>query len=203
MSGKIEERLWGSGLALVAGVDEAGRGPIAGPVVAAAVVLEPGTEFESRIDDSKVLTPKQRLRAFKEIQNKSLAVSWGCVGPRFIDRENILAATMCAMARAIRRIDLPLERVIVDGTRTPGAALFEEAVVGGDGKSITIAAASIVAKVVRDSIMTRLDAKFPQYGFAGHKGYCTPAHVRALSEFGPCALHRRSFHPVCEFARAA
>lgn len=203
LTGKIEQALWGSGLSLVAGVDEAGRGPIAGPVVAAAVVLEPGTHFESHIDDSKLLTPKARVSAFREIQGKSLAWAWGCVGPRVIDRTNILSATMRAMRRAIERIDLPMQRIIIDGTRTPGAAMFEEALVGGDRKSITVAAASIVAKVVRDSMMTRLDCKFPQYGFADHKGYCTPAHVRALAEYGPCVLHRRSFHPVCELTRAA
>jgi ribonuclease HII len=203
LEGKLEDELWSAGLTLVGGVDEAGRGPIAGPVVAAAVVLEPGLAFEARIDDSKILSPKQRMLAFTEIEAKCRAFAWGSVGPRFIDRTNILYATMHAMARAIRRIELPMQRVLIDGQRTPGATMFEEALVGGDGKSITVAAASIVAKVVRDSIMTRLDGTFPQYGFADHKGYCTPAHVRALSLYGPCVLHRRSFSPVRDILAAA
>jgi ribonuclease HII len=199
LEGKLEEVLWGSGLTLVAGVDEAGRGPIAGPVVAAAVVLTPDTAFESRLDDSKVLTQRQRLQAYEEIRGKARAVAWSCIPPRIIDGTNILAATLLAMTRAIRKIDLPLQRVMIDGPKAPGASMFEEAIVNGDSLSISVASASIVAKVIRDSIMTRLDKSFPMYGFAEHKGYCTPGHLGALARYGPCRIHRRTFHPICDF----
>lgn len=184
--------------ATVAGVDEAGRGPLAGPVVAAAVVLDLSRDWEG-LDDSKQLTAERRDEQFARVLQGARAFAWAVSGPRAIDRVNIRRATHAAMARAVARLTVVPELVLVDGHETVGAiAPQQQAVVGGDGRCLSIAAASVLAKVVRDRIMERLDRVWPAYGFARHKGYGTQEHLDALREHGPCPLHRWSFAPVTE-----
>lgn len=186
--------------ATVAGVDEAGRGPLAGPVVAAAVVLDRATRWEG-LDDSKALDADTRDRLYARVLDEARAFSWAVAGPRWIDRANIRAATLAAMHRAVSQLRVAPELVLVDGRDTvPGLACEQRAVVDGDATCLSIAAASVLAKVVRDRIMTRLDRVWPAYGFARHKGYGTPEHLAALREHGPCPLHRWSFAPVHELA---
>lgn len=192
--------------ARLVGVDEAGRGPLAGPVVVAAVALpeEPSAELrEAR--DSKQMTPKGRERLFGVIRSQALAISVAWAYPDVIDRDNILAATLAAMGRASRRAAAKSGGgsflVLVDGPRPiRDASLNQRTVIDGDAKSLCIAAASIVAKVVRDRWMERLARVHPGYGFAEHKGYGTKKHLEALSALGPCAAHRRSYAPVSGMA---
>ena len=192
-----EARLSGE-RATVAGVDEAGRGPLAGPVVAAAVVLDLSLDWDG-LDDSKQLTPEKRELLYARVLQGARAFAWSVAGPRVIDRVNIRMATHGAMARAVARLRLLPELVLVDGHETVAAMPNpQRAVIGGDGKCLSIAAASILAKVVRDRIMTRLDSVWPAYGFAKHKGYGTAEHMDALRTHGPCKLHRFSFAPVTE-----
>ncbi len=188
--------------ARLVGVDEAGRGPLAGPVVVAAVVLpeEPSAEL-SEARDSKMMTPKSRERLFGVVACQALAVSIAWAHPRAIERDNILRATLLAMGRAARRAAAKSGAspvlVIVDGPkRAPNLELPQEAVVDGDAKSLSIAAASVIAKVVRDRWMARLERRRPGYGFSKHKGYGTKAHLAALDRLGPCDAHRRSYAPV-------
>jgi ribonuclease HII len=185
----------GEGRLRLAGVDEAGRGCLAGPVMAGAVVLPPGWQPDG-LDDSKKLTAARRDALYEKIRGGALA--WGAfaVWPRDIDRSNILRASLRAMAGAVGLLGLTPDLVLVDGNQTPPLALPCECVVGGDGRSAAVAAAAIVAKVLRDRIMTGLDARYPGYGFAAHKGYGSPAHLAAIAEFGPTPLHRRTFRPV-------
>lgn len=188
------------GAALV-GVDEAGRGPLAGPVVVAAVVLpDVADKAWDGIDDSKVMTEKARERAFSVVASKARAVSVAWAHHRDIDERNVLAATLAAMARASRRAARKAEGpvlVLVDGPRLPpGLELAQEAVVDGDARSLSIAAASVVAKVVRDRWMARMERRYPGYGFGAHKGYGTKSHLQALGRLGPCRIHRRSYAPV-------
>jgi ribonuclease HII len=184
--------------ATVAGVDEAGRGPLAGPVVAAAVVLDLSLDWDG-LDDSKQLTPEKREALFARVLTGARAFAWAVAGQREIDRVNIRRATHGAMARAVARIRPLPELVLIDGHETVAAIAHpQQAVIGGDGKCLSIAAASILAKVVRDRIMTRLDRVWPAYGFAQHKGYGTAEHMQALRDHGPCPLHRWSFAPVSE-----
>jgi ribonuclease HII len=181
----------------VAGVDEAGRGPLAGPVVAAAVVLPRGERWEG-LDDSKKMAPELRLEMFARVREKARAFAFSVVGPRAIERSNIRRASLTAMRRSVSRLKVRPELVLVDGDDLiPDLRLPQQAVVDGDAKMISIAAASVIAKVVRDRIMERFDALWPQYGFARHKGYSTPEHLEALARLGPCPLHRYSFSPVC------
>lgn len=190
-----ESRLSGQ-RAVVAGVDEAGRGPLAGPVVAAAVVLDLSGDW-SGLDDSKQLTPERRDAMYAQVMKRARAFAWAVAGPREIDRVNIRRATHGAMARAVARLRLTPELVLVDGHETVAAIVGDQqAVIGGDGRCLSIAAASILAKVVRDRIMERLDRVWPAYGFAKHKGYGTAEHMDAIREHGPCPLHRWSFSPV-------
>ena len=182
----------------VAGVDEAGRGPLAGPVVAAAVILDRSRSWDG-LNDSKQLTPEQRSALYARVLEGARAFAWSVAGPRAIDRLNIRRATHAAMARAVRRLALVPRLVLVDGHETVGELEHEQqAVVGGDARCLSIAAASILAKVVRDRIMERLDRVWPAYGFAQHKGYGTAEHLSALRLHGPCPLHRWSFAPVTE-----
>jgi ribonuclease HII len=191
----MEARL--SNGAVVAGVDEAGRGPLAGPVVAAAVILDPGGRWEG-VDDSKQVPPERRPEICARVLEGARAFGWSVLGPRAIDRFNIRKASLEAMRRAVRRLRIAPQMVLVDGRDlVPGLSCSQEAVVDGDAKVLSIAAASIVAKVVRDRIMERLDRVWPQYGFARHKGYATPEHLEAIERLGPCPLHRYSFTPVC------
>ena len=194
---RAESRLAGKGTT-VAGVDEAGRGPLAGPVVAAAVMLAPGGRWDG-LDDSKQVAPETREELFARVLSEARAFSWSVIGPRRIDRSNILRASLEAMRRAVTRLTPAPELVLVDGDRpVPGLACEQRAIVDGDARLISIAAASVVAKVVRDRIMSRLDRVWPQYGFARHKGYGTPEHLAAIACHGPCPLHRYSFAPVIE-----
>lgn len=180
---------------LIAGVDEAGRGPLAGPVVAAAVVLDPDVPIDG-LRDSKQLSAARRERLAELIRERARAWSVGRVEADDIDRINILQATLLAMRRAVEALSVRPERVLVDGTHCPELPCRVEAVVGGDKRIASISAASILAKVTRDAEMMDLDSRYPEYGFGRHKGYPTSEHRRALVEHGPCPLHRRSFAPV-------
>ena len=180
---------------LLAGVDEAGRGPLAGPVVAAAVILDDGKRILG-LNDSKVLTPLQRDKLYDKIREKALCCSVGMASVAEIDELNILHATMLAMQRAVEGLRLKPVKVLVDGNRLPRLDILSEAIVDGDAKVKSISAASIIAKVTRDRMLLELHEAFPQYGFAAHKGYSTPEHLEALRVHGPCVHHRRHFAPV-------
>ena len=187
---------------LIAGVDEAGRGPLAGPVVAAAVILDDERPIAG-VDDSKRLSAKQRERLFDVIMGQALCVSIGQASAAEVDAINVLQATLLAMRRAVEGLRLAPIKVLVDGNQLPRLPMLADAVVGGDGRVACIAAASIVAKVTRDRLMTELDQTLPGYGFAQHKGYGTAQHMQALKRLGASAQHRRSFAPVVEADRAA
>lgn len=180
---------------LVAGVDEAGRGPLAGPVVAAAVILDDLQPIRG-LADSKVLTARKRERLFDEIRARALCCSIASASAEEIDRINILQATMLAMKRAVEGLRLVPQRVVVDGNRVPVLKMPVAAIVKGDAKVQAISAASILAKVQRDRWCEDLHARHPDYGFDKHKGYPTPEHLAALQRLGPCSEHRRSFAPV-------
>jgi ribonuclease HII len=184
----------------IAGIDEAGRGPLAGPVVAAAVILGRGRGIAG-LADSKVLSPAERSRLSIEIRRRALAFGIGWAEPAEIDALNILHATFLAMRRAVLAMNPCPHRLIVDGNRLPrleglGTALTARAIIGGDASEPAISAASILAKTARDRYMDQMDAVYPQYAFASHKGYATRRHRALLVEHGPCPLHRRSFAPV-------
>jgi ribonuclease HII len=180
---------------LVAGVDEAGRGPLAGPVVAAAVILDPRQPIEG-LADSKKLTAKRRDKLFDQILDKALCCAIAQASVQEIDRLNILQATLLAMQRAVAGLRLRPVKVLVDGNRLPVLPMRAEGVVGGDATVPAISAASILAKVQRDRWCAEIDAAWPQYGFAAHKGYGTAAHLAALRAHGACEHHRRTFAPV-------
>jgi len=180
---------------LVAGVDEAGRGPLAGPVVAAAVILDDMQPIAG-LADSKVLSPSKRERLFDEIRAKALCCHIAEASVEEIDRMNILQATLLAMQRAVAGLRLRPVRVLIDGNRLPVLEVQAEAVVGGDAKIQAISAASILAKVHRDRLCDTMDQEFPAYGFGTHKGYPTSAHLQALKDHGPCVWHRTTFGPV-------
>ena len=180
---------------LVAGVDEAGRGPLAGPVVAAAVILDDKRPIRG-LADSKTLTPLQRERLNDQILAKALCCSVAQASVEEIDTHNILQATMLAMRRAVEGLRLKPAKVLVDGNRLPTLDVLAEAIVNGDARIKAISAASILAKVHRDRLCQQLHVEFPLYGFAGHKGYGTPEHLEALLRHGACVHHRRSFSPV-------
>lgn len=185
------------GLLLVAGVDEVGRGPLVGAVVTAAVILDPARPIAG-LADSKALTERKRLQLVEEIREKALYFAFGRADPHEIDELNILHATMLAMQRAVLALGVVPEHVLVDGNRTPRFGCAATAVVKGDARVAVISAASILAKVARDAEMTALHERYPQYGFAQHKGYPTAAHFEALRMHGPIPEHRRSFAPVRE-----
>jgi ribonuclease HII len=180
---------------LVAGVDEAGRGPLAGPVVAAAVILDPRKPIGG-LADSKVIAERKRERLFDEIRDKALCCAIAEATVAEIDALNILQATLLAMQRAVAALRLSPHRVVVDGNRVPALAMPAAAVVKGDARVAAIAAASILAKVQRDRLCLELHARWPAYGFDAHKGYPTPGHLARLVELGACPEHRRSFAPV-------
>ena len=192
---QIEESYWERGTQVVAGVDEAGRGPLAGPVVAAAVVLRPGQRLPG-VDDSKVVPPARRLRLCRRIVENSVAVGVGVVSNQVIDDVNIEKATFLAMRRAVSRLGVEPDMVLIDGVRSPEMFYPTRTIKRGDSRCLTIASASIVAKVVRDKMMLIMDRVFPGYGFAEHKGYPTRKHLEALSDLGPCPIHRLSYKPV-------
>lgn len=180
---------------LQAGVDEAGRGPLAGPVFAAAVILNPSKPIAG-LNDSKKLSAKRREALFDEIHDKALCVCIAQASVQEIDAHNILRATHLAMQRAVQGLRLQPCKVWVDGNQLPVLPMLSEAVVGGDALVPAISAASILAKVARDRWCAEIELQWPQYGFAKHKGYGTAAHLQALREHGPCELHRRTFAPV-------
>jgi ribonuclease HII len=180
---------------LVAGVDEAGRGPLAGPVFAAAVILDDLRPIKG-LADSKALSPRRRERLYDEIRAHALCCAIASASVEEIDRLNILQATLLAMRRAVEGLRLLPHRVVVDGNRAPALKMPAVAIVKGDAKVAAISAASILAKVERDRLCDTLHVQHPDYGFASHKGYPTPAHLAALQRHGPCAAHRMSFGPV-------
>ncbi|MGB5984640.1 MAG: ribonuclease HII [Desulfobacterales bacterium] len=184
----------------IAGVDEAGRGPLAGPVVAAAVILAPG-KIPAGVDDSKKLTPRNRQRLFEEIRDNARAVGVGIVEPPEIDRLNILNAALQAMCLAVEKLSPAADYLLVDGNREILTGLAQLAIVKGDARSLSIAAASIIAKETRDRLMVDYHRIYPAYGFDRHKGYPTIAHRTVLAQIGPCPIHRRSFRGVREYSR--
>lgn len=191
---EMERTLWAEGLRFIAGVDEAGRGPLAGPVVAAAVILPPGIAIRG-VDDSKRLLPVRREALFIEIRKHAIAVGVGAASSREVDRLNILRASHLAMQRALRRLAIPPERVIVDGLPVPVLGDDHMAIVDGDAKVHCIACASIIAKVMRDRLMHRLAGRYPDYGWQTNVGYATADHVAAIFARGLTPHHRRSFEP--------
>ena len=200
----IEHGLLGEGFRLVAGVDEAGRGPLAGPVVAAAAVLPAGFAAPG-LDDSKKLSAKRRDELYGAITDVGSGVDWGIgvVDAAEIDDINILNATHLAMRRAALALERAPDVAIIDGRPVKGFPCEHRAVVKGDSKSLSVAAASVVAKVERDRMMLAFAAEFPEYGFGRHKGYGTKQHLAALREHGPCRIHRQTFAPVAECAGEA
>lgn len=196
-----EQRLWARGARHIAGVDEAGRGCLAGPVVAAAVVLAPGTLIEG-LNDSKKLKPETRQQFYDEIRRRAVAVGVGAVDAAEIDRLNILRAALKAMRLALEDLGASPDQVLVDGNQLPRSPFPETAMVEGDARSLSIAAASVIAKVHRDRLMVQWDGDFPGYGFGRHKGYGSAEHLEALRRLGPCPLHRRSFGPVADLVAA-
>lgn len=203
-----EREAWSQGYLTLAGVDEAGRGPLAGPVVAAAVVIPRDvleaehTRLFSGIADSKTLTAKRREALFARLSEEtSVARGIGLADVAEIDSLNILRATHLAMKRAVEALDRAVDLILVDGRPVPGLPFASRAIVKGDAQSLLIAAASIVAKVTRDHLMDELDRQYPRYGFARHKGYGTAEHLAALREWGPTPVHRRSFAPVAAARR--
>jgi len=192
-----EKRCRKRGFRPVAGLDEAGRGPLAGPVVAAAVMLPPVFSLSVPVRDSKRLSPSQREAAYAcLVALPGISIGVGMADHEEIDRINILEATRRAMAIAVSRLDPSPVFLLIDGLRLPALDLHQEKIIRGEDASLSIAAASIVAKVIRDRIMVELDAKYPEYGFARHKGYGTPEHLERLRRHGPSPVHRRSFAPV-------
>jgi len=197
--GADPEAYWrGVGLTLIAGVDEAGRGPLAGPVVAAAVILPEAAVIDG-LQDSKRLTPEVRFALAQKIQQQALAYAVREVGVRQIERLGILAASLRAMAWAVQALNPAPQMILVDGQQPLPLACPQQPVIGGDSRCPSIAAASILAKVHRDRCMEAYHRRYPQYNFARHKGYATPEHLEALRCWGPCPLHRRTFKGVREW----
>jgi ribonuclease HII len=196
---RLRRTLFAAGARSVAGVDEVGVGPLAGPVVAAAVILPVRLRLPG-LDDSKRLSPRERERLDAAIRAQALAVCLAEVPAPEVDRRGILRATLLAMRQAVAGLALRPDHVLVDARTIPDLECPQTPLVGGDARDGSIAAASIVAKVHRDALMRRLDARFPGYGFAKHMGYGTREHLRALDALGPCAVHRRSFAPVAQQA---
>lgn len=192
---QFENELWERGIERVCGVDEVGVGPLAGPLVAAAVVLPVGTPLLG-IDDSKKLSPQRRAELAGQIVAHSCDWAIGVVSAAEVDRLNTFHAALEAMRRAVTALELEPQALLVDARTIPGVEVPQQALVKGDSRSYSIAAASIVAKEHRDALMREADARYPQYGFGRHMGYGTRAHLAALAEHGPCPIHRKSFAPV-------
>lgn len=191
-----EKKLWGRGYNFIAGVDEAGRGPLAGPVVAAAVLIDKNAKINLEgINDSKKLTENQREKFFKVLTNDE-NIKWGVgiVPEKIIDKINILEATKLAMLGSLE--DLDCDFLLIDGNAKIYCATPQKTIIAGDSKVFSIAAAGIIAKVTRDKMMQKYHKKYPEYGFGLHKGYGTRAHFAAIKKFGPCPIHRKSFYPI-------
>jgi ribonuclease HII len=191
----FEARAWEAGYRSIAGIDEAGRGPLAGPVVAAAVIL-PLTPGIAGLQDSKRLTARQREAVYGAICASAVAYGVGLVSPALIDRHNILWATKEAMCRAVQSLAQAPDLLLIDGTERLSVGLAQQTIVRGDAQCAAIAAASVIAKVTRDRLMRAYAQRYPLYGFERHKGYPTPEHYACLQRYGPCAIHRRSFRGV-------
>ena len=189
---EFETAAMNDGYHAICGIDEAGRGPLAGPVAAAAVILPYGIEIEG-LNDSKKLSEKKREALFSQITEQALAFSIAYASPEEIDTYNILNATMTAMHRALAGLSIPADFALIDGNCARGFSVPTKTVVGGDGKSPSIAAASILAKVSRDRLCKELDRQYPEYGFGKHKGYGTKDHMEVLRRIGPCPAHRKTF----------
>jgi ribonuclease HII len=194
----FEKRAFQKGFSRIAGIDEAGRGPLAGPVVSAAVIIPFSLQIPE-ISDSKKLTPKKRNYLYEKIYDLAVSVGIGIVDPFEIDRINILQAALLSMAMAVENLAPQPDCLLIDGTFLISSALPQEAIPKGDALSVSIAAASIVAKVTRDRLMERYHQDYPQFGFSKHKGYPTKAHKKAIQKFGGCPIHRRSFKGVKEY----
>jgi len=194
---RLEREFWARGLTRVAGLGEVGVGPLAGPLVAAAVILPPEVSVRG-INDSKKLSPQTRERLAEEIRRCAVATAIGVVSVEEVDRLNVYHAALEGMRRALSALPVAAEQLLVDARHIPGVDIPQMAIVKGDARSYSIAAASIIAKVARDAMMRELDALYPQYGFARHMGYGTRAHLEALERYGPSPLHRRSFVVVCQ-----
>jgi ribonuclease HII len=198
-----EKRLLKQGLKLIAGVDEAGRGALAGPVVAAAVIMPYpiATPWSREIRDCKLLSPAKRERLFHDIKKTAISIGIGMISPGIIDAQNILKATILAMKEAISQLSPPADSLLIDHLRLPDIHLPQKGITNGDRLCFSIACASVVAKVSRDHFMIQLDRVYPGYGLAKHKGYGTREHLFYLCQRGPCPIHRRSFIPVREVSR--
>jgi ribonuclease HII len=195
-----ERQLWGRGISEIAGVDEVGVGPLAGPVLAAAVVLKPDTRILG-VDDSKKLPHSRRVALGEQIREEAIAYAFGHCDPGEIDALNIYQASRLAMQRAVEALPLPVNHLLVDARTVPNVQIPQTSLIRGDSRSLSIAAASIIAKVERDRRMDEYAAQYPDYGFDSHRGYGTEYHLKALDEFGPLPIHRRSFAPVQEAER--
>lgn len=193
----FEEELEDKGYKHVAGVDEVGRGPLAGPVVVAAVILPQNKRIKG-INDSKKLSEKKREELYKVIMKEALAVSIAYVYEDVIDKINIYEATKQGMLEAISKLEIKPDHVLIDAMPLRELEIEHTSIIHGDALSASIGAASIVAKVTRDHFMEKMDFKYPNYGFARHKGYCTKEHLKALEQYGPCEIHRKSFSPVAK-----
>lgn len=192
---KFESKFRSLGFRLIAGIDEAGRGPLAGPVVAAACIIDEGIFFEG-VDDSKKLPPPKRKKLFEQITHHSqVKFGIGIIDAETIDRVNIYQATILAMHEALSELPVKPDYLLVDGMHISYAGIPCEKIIGGDGLSQSIAAASIIAKETRDALMVQFHSQYPNYHFDQHKGYATPLHKEALAKHGPCCIHRRSFAP--------
>jgi len=191
---EFEKQIWAKGR-IPAGVDEAGRGPLAGPVVAAAVVLPDDCKIDG-LDDSKKLSPSKRKKIFEEIKLVAISYAVGIVEPQEIDKINILQAALLAMEISVKKLTTKPDYLLIDGNQKTSLLLIQETIVKGDTKSCSIAAASIIAKVTRDTIMEEYHLTYPEYNFKGHKGYPTKEHYQAIKEYGPCPIHRKTFRGV-------
>lgn len=192
---EFEQKLWDKGWQFIAGVDEVGMGCLAGPVVAGVVILKPDTEIDL-LRDSKKLSESQREKTAEKIKEQAVAWAIGLASVEEITELNIRGADFLAMKRALAQLSVTPHAVLSDGFKIPGLSIYNEAIIKGDQKSKTIAAASIIAKVFRDSLMRDYETQFPGYGFGKHKGYGTKVHCGALSKLGPCPIHRPTFEPV-------
>ena len=194
---QVDRELWSAGLTLVAGVDEVGVGPLAGPVVAAAVIVPPALRLRG-VDDSKRLSARRREELAGELHARACGIGIGVVEVADIDRLNVYRAALEAMRRAVLALPVPPQHIVVDARRIPDIDVPQTPLIKGDARSYSVAAASIVAKVARDRLMCALDAVYPAYGFRQNMGYGTPAHLAAIERFGPSPVHRLSFAPVRE-----
>jgi ribonuclease HII len=192
---QYESDAWRAGYSLIAGIDEAGRGPLAGPVIAAAVILPENIQLEG-VRDSKRMTPRAREEAFCLIEKRAISIALAVVSPREIDQVNILQATRKAMKQAVLHLDTQPDFLLIDGTHRVELPIEQRCIVRGDQQSLSISAASVVAKVYRDRMMCSYHELYPRYGFSSNKGYGTRRHLEAITRYGPCSIHRLTFRGV-------